>query len=892
MRNKILLLVSSTVSPLHQELIYGVDSYCQSHNIDLVVSIIGILNSPKSYKHRMELLNLIDTEDFDGVIIPSSSMFRLAEQKQIDDFFNFFNDLPIVTIGSMHRDYPFIKINYYTSMKKLVKHLIKEHGRTKIALIRGQKNHLSSNERELGYIDALKECNLPFEPELITIQESFKAIDGVKSAKELLDNYPDIDGFVTVADNISYGVLQELEDRGVAVPETISVTGFQNIAGTEGTNPPLTTVNERMSDQGYEAACILHKMILGKSFSLENLLEPELIIRESCGCKSHGVHYLNNLKVVKSEDKETFFEELYNVKKVNTKIRSAIKSLQQIGMGPRTEEVLQSVVRKTLSVLLNCDLGIEEAFVCLFDSEHSDITRLFSWKSPRYENSDQTIEFNKKSILPIKLFNKSRAGSKIITPLYSLDRPLGYIVSDIPLEYLDILENLLTRISMAITTHHKTEYIKSLAYYDDLTGLPNRRFFMDCLENEISQVERKGEKLALLFLDLDDFKIINDSRGHNYGDMLLQQVVTRFKDAIRNGDWIGRWGGDEFLFALPYPESTNDIEVVIKRILKRVSQPINIFEEDFRVSASIGVAIYPEDGESSIELLQCADRAMYEAKELKNHYQFYNHELKINESEVQMMNNLRSAIENHELYMVYQPIIDLETENLAGFEALLRWESKDGLIPPSIFIPLAEREFGLIQKISRWVVKEAAKQVKRWKNQGYFNYFVSVNVSAKQFKNKKLAQDYLKIIRDEGVDPKYIDLEITESSYINDLSNVNEILDEFIESGVQISLDDFGTGYSSINLLKQLGFHKLKIDRSYTNCLDINTADCNGTDCLGLVTAIIGMAKALNMKIVAEGVESREQLNKLKELKCEQVQGYYFSKPLEADEIEKRYLSI
>ena len=427
------------------------------------------------------------------------------------------------------------------------------------------------------------------------------------------------------------------------------------------------------------------------------------------------------------------------------------------------------------------------------------------------------------------------------------------------------------------------EELNHLAQHDTLTGLPNRNLFRERLEGAMARARRHNRMLALLFLDLDRFKEINDTLGHAAGDAVLQAVAKLLKNSLRETDTVARLGGDEFTLILEDLAHLDQAKAAAEKILQMFSAPLVIEEREFYVTPSIGITLYPGSGEDIDTLLQTADVAMYHAKEEgRNTYEFYTPELSaLTVEHLDMENLLRHALERHELLLHNQPKLAVKSGRITGVEALLRWNSKVlGSVPPGRFIPLAEKT-GLIVPIGEWVLRTACAQSRAWRDQGLPPLLVSVNLSPRQFRQKDVVEMVARALRDTGLDPRLLELEITETMIMRHPDKAIAILQALHRLGVQLSVDDFGTGYSSLSYLKRFPVQKLKIDQSFMR--DITA---NGDD-VGIVTAVIAMAKSLALNVIAEGVETREQLAYLEKLGCEEYQGYYFSRPVPADEFAR-----
>ncbi|MGZ4122043.1 MAG: putative bifunctional diguanylate cyclase/phosphodiesterase [Tumebacillaceae bacterium] len=429
----------------------------------------------------------------------------------------------------------------------------------------------------------------------------------------------------------------------------------------------------------------------------------------------------------------------------------------------------------------------------------------------------------------------------------------------------------------------KTEENLFQANHDSLTGLPNRRYFREILQTALKQAEQSDEQLAVMFIDLDRFKNINDTLGHSVGDVFLQQVAIRLADCLPEGGTISRHGGDEFTLILPQVGEMREAEEVAERIIETMTDPYHLLGHELFSSISIGISMYPDDGDDLDTLIKNADMAMFLAKEQGgNNYKSYN--TKLNESAHERMvleTKLRKAIERGELQLNYQPKLDLATNRITGMETLVRWNNPDlGFISPGVFIPVAE-ETGLIVEIGEWVLRTACAQNKAWQDAGYAPLRVAVNLSARQFVNHDLVQTVRNVLQDTGLDPNWLELEITESILMQNTEEIIATLHVFKQMGIQIAIDDFGTGYSSLSYLKRFPIDSLKIDQSFVR--DI-TDDLNDAE---IATAIISLGHSLNLKVIAEGVETTAQQNFLVGKLCDEMQGYLFSRPLTTGDFEK-----
>jgi len=423
--------------------------------------------------------------------------------------------------------------------------------------------------------------------------------------------------------------------------------------------------------------------------------------------------------------------------------------------------------------------------------------------------------------------------------------------------------------------------LNHMANHDTLTNLPNRALFVDRVTQLLSGIHRRKRIMAVLCLDLDRFKNINDTLGHVIGDLLLQAVSERLLSCVREGDTVARLGGDEFVFLLDDITRPEDVGKIAKKILEMFRQPMRLRGNDLFITTSIGISLYPNDGMTAEALLKNADTAMYRAKEQgKNNYQLFSADMNVKAEEyLKLETHLRYALEREELALYYQPVVDCERGQIVGMEVLLRWNhSQFGPIPPSKFIPIAE-ETGLIGQIGHWVLKTACAQNKAWQQEGFEAFSVAVNLSARQFDDKKLAKRVQDVLKETNLDPAHLELELTEGIVMKNPEETVNTLRAFHDLGIEIAIDDFGTGYSSLSYLKRFPVNSLKIDRSFVKDITHDPDDA------AIIRAVIAMGHSLNLKIIAEGVETLDQLEFLRAMHCDHIQGYLFSKPLSAEGI-------
>jgi len=439
-----------------------------------------------------------------------------------------------------------------------------------------------------------------------------------------------------------------------------------------------------------------------------------------------------------------------------------------------------------------------------------------------------------------------------------------------------------------ITERKRTEErIRQLAYYDELTGLPNRLLFTQLLQQALSEACFSGKQVAVIFIDLDRFKLINDTLSHDSGDAILRQVAKRVTDVLPRRSTIARFGGDEFVVMMRECTMPADAAQAAQQVLNVIAQPMQLLGNDYHVTASLGISAYPVDGENAQTLLKNADNAMSRAKEMgKNNFQFYSSEMNQSSFERLVLERLlRRGLEQHEFDLYYQPKVNLRTGQVTGMEALLRWMQPGmGMISPVKFIPLAE-ETGLILPIGTWALRTACTQIKAWSRMGEAPLRVAVNLSPRQFAQDDLYATVVEVLNDTGLDPTLLELEITESLMMNNPDHAATVLRNLKNIGIRLAIDDFGTGYSSLSYLKRFPIDHVKIDRSFIKDIPGNADD------VSITNAIIAMAHNLRLQVIAEGVETREQAGFLMQHQCEEAQGFLFGRPMPAEEFERNWVT-
>jgi len=477
------------------------------------------------------------------------------------------------------------------------------------------------------------------------------------------------------------------------------------------------------------------------------------------------------------------------------------------------------------------------------------------------------------------------AGDGRYDEVFRIVRPDGTIcwVHDraFPVQDAEGKVHRITGIAEDITERKQAEeQLMRLAHYDVLTSLPNRVLFYDRLKQSLAQAKRNQWIVGVMFIDVDRFKNVNDTMGHVVGDRLLQQISERLKGTVRAGDTVGRLGGDEFAVVLSNLVSAQDASVVAQKMMACFKEPFRLESTEVYVTASIGITLYPDDSTEQDILIRNADAAMYKAKEIgRDSYQFYTPEMNTRALAVLgMENSMRRALDRGEYLLHYQPKVGIANGEITGLEALIRWRHPErGLVSPGEFMPVLE-ETGLIVPVGQWVLNAVCEQIKAWESAGVQPVPVAVNLSARQFTSKDLGETIKRTLEEHQIDPGLIELEITESSLMVNTEEAVRTLEYLSGLGVSLSIDDFGTGYSSLSYLKRFPLDSLKIDRSFIR--DVTTDGDDAT----ITRAVISMAHSLGLKVVAEGVENERQLAFLTEYGCDQIQGYFFTRPLPADD--------
>jgi len=540
------------------------------------------------------------------------------------------------------------------------------------------------------------------------------------------------------------------------------------------------------------------------------------------------------------------------------------------------------------AMIINPDFGVmmmNQAALAILPSKQTRLGQLKCYQAYRQADTPCTGEDHHcalkeviKTGKTVAIHHKETLGDGVernfeieASPLWNADGSLHGI--------LEVIRNITEDLSTEAQLREHRDRLYHLVYHDTLTNLPNRVLMQDRLSRMIMKAKRNNTLVAVLFLDLDRFKKINESLGHDIGDKLLLEVSRRLESCVRKSDSVARLGGDEFGILLDDLRDVKFVAVVARKILLALSKPVLIQDYELYATSSIGISLYPYDGENEDVLLRCADTALYRAKDAeKNNYLYYTEDMNTRAVEFLLLeSSLRKALDKDELVVFYQPLINPKENKLIGMEALLRWKHPEkGMISPDDFIPLAE-ETGLIESIGEWVLRTACAQNKKWQDAGYPPVRVSVNMSARQFNKKDVVEMIGKTLEETGLKPDHLGIEITESVIMQDVESTITKLNKLNKMGINLSIDDFGTGYSSLSYLKLFPINILKIDRSFVSNIISDETDA------AIAASIILLAHSMNLKVAAEGVETKEQLEMLRRQGCDYIQGFLFSKPVPAE---------
>jgi diguanylate cyclase (GGDEF)-like protein/PAS domain S-box-containing protein len=772
--------------------------------------------------------------------------------------------IPIVTLGSeiaAADSLPYIGSDNLGGQALITDYALKYiGGKGKVAYIQGRRELAAHSLRARAFRDVLTcypDVELVYHgmhDPLLSFEESGRTI-----AQQLLAHRPDVNLVVTSVDRLAMGVISVLEEEKLI--GKITVTGFDGIphafqAIRQGTL--LGTVCHQGRELAKQTLMLVQRLVNGENVLERIMLPVKMVTRENVIDPAlEAFRYLPGMLDHLKEENKVRRQLIGSLRTSEERFRSLVE-LSSDWYWEQDENFRFASNEGTKSRYLNSLIG-----KTLWELENTGVTDA-QWHAHR-TLLDAHLPFHDFEFQYVDDVGSVRYISLSGRPVFDQD---GAFKS-----YRGVGKDITER-------RRSEERIQYLAYYDGLTLLPNRSLFTQRVDQTLAHARRHDRQFAILFIDLDRFKIVNDALGHDAGDELLQEIAKRLQDCLREDDTVARLGGDEFVVLLEISDEKH-AATVARKILSNIAQALPLGDGEHQVTASVGIAIYPHDGVNHQTLMKHADIAMYLAKEQgKNNYQFYSDTSKDRSvQQLTLESNLRRALRRNEFLLHYQPKMDLNTREITGVEALLRWQHPElGLVLPSRFIPLAE-ETGLIVPMGKWVLRTACAQIMQWQKQGLSGFPVAVNLSPRQFFDKGLVKDVADIIKETGVDPALLEFEITESMVMYKTGKAIALLTKLKSLGIRLAIDDFGTGYSSFALLKRFPIDTIKIDRSFIKDIPRGIQDS------ALTNAIISMGKALNLKIIAEGVEKKEQMLFLQRNACDEMQGAFFSKPLPGDDI-------
>ncbi|MCD1257602.1 EAL domain-containing protein [Paenibacillus athensensis] len=785
---------------------------------------------------------------------------------------------PIVGLAHYRSEVPWchVRMDNRQGMKEAVLHLI-AHGHRNIAFV-GQLREAELAERFDGYRDALAEHGIPLRDELIINVPDNLFTGGAEAAQRINELGTAITAVAAGTDMNALGLIDTLRQTGRQLPGELAVTGFDNIALAATHQPPLTTIEYPVVELAQRAIDELLALIAGRR-PAERIqrLPGRLVHRSSCGCALTPARTADSFEAYET----LIAEQREALNQMFTNNYHLIKGLVQASTGEHMHisKLYWNECHRGIMALWDTDVHGQRQLV---------VKQVFSTRGdplPELGARYPAEAFPPPEFLPVNT-GEGRDDYAVVHPLVSDQLEWGFLALVGPFHPLNLITFAdISRHSYTIlATHLEREslfrHIRFIAEHDSLTGLPNRAHFHQRLEEAMNEADRARIKLAVLLIDLDRFKDINDALGHQFGDRMLQHIAQKLRACVRDSDTVARLGGDEFIVLLPQLRDAGEIWPIAGRIMDSLNEPFVLGGQELRAVGSIGASLYPDHAVDAEALIKYADIAMYTAKENGGGLlQMYTDELSSKAvKRFTLEAGLRKALERGELTLHYQPQIALHSGRLFGAEALLRWHSPErGLVPPMEFIPLAE-EMGLIVPIGTWVLQEACRQVKAWQEEGRAPLVMSVNISAQQFRHPDFVEQVRRTLKETGVGPEWMCLEITETMAIGDMEGSEHKLQQLVKLGLQIALDDFGTGYSSLALVKRLPIHAIKIDKSFIRDMTEDSDDA------AIVKAIIAMTHSLGLTVVAEGVEDLDQLRSLQQLRCDFAQGFLIGKPMPVPE--------
>ncbi|MBD3922237.1 EAL domain-containing protein [Paenibacillus sp. PR3] len=857
------------------DVIYGIAQRAAYHNNKLMSIVTAIhYSTDKEYEFNFRVgWDMVDAWIVISEAVNEDYMQQLAQTGK-----------PIVTIST---EFPNIEASSIKSdnragMAEATKHLI-ELGHTRIAFI-GDLTNRDFYERFQGYKDALEQSGIPYDESLTYRIGSFYR-DTVNWAEKMsAQNELPFTALVGQADIYTIKAMEVFRRQGYRIPEDIAFVGYDDSGLATKCKPKLTTVRQPIISLGMQAIDQVNLILSGRSERAESIVLPSnLIIRESTAGRL----------IDKTSNDQTLTTADLDGHQLGSIIESHHLMIQNMFKSNGLSWLKWTNQHwGCLSLWSQAKLGASRGLM---------ISQAYSSKDdklPQVGAEFREEQFPPLDLMPVKS-DPSGVEIAIVQLIYSEAQQYGFIVTVGPVNdrLLRCVDTRQLPPMIAIMNEHqmlvsdlkaREASIHQLAYNDHLTGLANRRFFYEKLDEVIQIAEVQKNRVAILVIDLDHFKVVNDSLGHDKGDELLCHAAKVIREQVGDRGVVARIGGDEFMVIIPNVGHKGEIDELCVRIHLELRKPTMIDGNELFAAASVGVSWYPDHGLNSSELVKMADNAMYLAKQLgRSRTETYSTNMDFGMNDrLTISNKLRRAVESMDSFSLhYQPQVDLNAGMLVGMEALLRWDNPTtGGITPDVFIPLAET-IGLIVPIGYWVLREACSQLKAWEDKVGDGLVMSVNLSAKQLQQPDFVEMVGQIIEESGVDPTHLCFEITETTALGDMGHVLSILNQLLNRGIHIALDDFGTGYSSLSVLNQLPLRTIKIDRSFIR--DMHA----GSDHIAIVTAIVAMAKSLKLHVIAEGVETEEQKQILKDMNCDAYQGFLLSRPIPAEQFEDKFLS-
>jgi diguanylate cyclase (GGDEF)-like protein len=787
--------------------------------------------------------------------------------------------IPVVSVNRTVQQVPSITTDNFQGMYDSVEHMIR-HGHRRIAFI-GEMSNPNTMLRLNGYVQALQDYGIEVDKRLVFDSNTFNNYGGHHAVELLLDQGTPFSCIVATSDRIGIGAMEKLCRAGLRVPEDIAIIGYNDIPYTSKIG--MSTVFHPGYEMGVKSAETIIRLIQGNDVEECFSIKANLVVRTTCGC---GLTHSRGERIEEETDFNHLQDLVDNYQEIgSTLLRSGMMNLRDISW-------MTNVKLSCLALWKEQD-GLKQLHIDQF------------YANDRRYDSLPIQTYRTEQFPPDELFDFVQGGSDFlwISMIRTHQREWGLLALSgnsfvenqrekmsisMMSHVLDSLAAILERDELLAESKAIEEQVRYMAYHDALTGLLNRSALQEIVPSWLEDVRRHQVKAAIILLDLDRFKFINDSYGHQLGDQLIIQVAERLKQqAFPAGSILFRLGGDEFVVLLPRIYSTEAAVAAGQGVIDLFRSAFQIGSYEFHVNCSLGISIFPDDGEDMNELIRHADMAMYRAKAKgSNQWELFHQEM--NERTIQIMemeSGMRRALVKHEFSLHYQPQMDTATNQLFGFEALIRWNSPErGFIPPMEFIPIAE-ETGLILPIGEWVLREACYQMKRWQIYTSTSRLkCSINISGRQFEQRDFIAQLRHILDETGLHPSSLCLEITESMAIQDVNFCISQLAELNQLGIGIALDDFGTGYSSLAILGKLPIQYVKIDRSFISNVTENRSDH------AIVQAVVSLASSLQIDVIAEGVEDAEQRKSLQHMGCRYYQGYLVSPPIPARLFESTYL--